>query len=94
MDRRDQWRPVLEAQVKHWSSKSCDQLIAELTDEHCYEIEFGGTKYQVEILLLENTDKHVQVAVAVDDGTVPSSFAPLSTSFTRQKADTSQAADH
>ena len=48
-------------------------------------VEFEGKKYQVEVQLLENTDKYVHVSVAVDDGSIPASFRPLSSSFIREK---------
>jgi hypothetical protein len=85
MKRREQWRPVLDAEVKKWSTKSCAELVAELPDVQAYEVELEGNKYQVEIQLLENTDKYVHVSVAVDDGSIPASFRPLSSSFVREK---------
>lgn len=85
MKRRDQWRPVLDAEVKKWRAKSCAELVAELTDEQAYEIEFGGRKHQVEVTILRNTDKHILVLVSVDDGSIPASFSPLSSTFIREK---------
>jgi hypothetical protein len=85
MNRREQWRPVLDAEVKKWSAKPCEQLEAELADVHCYRVEFEGNKFQVEVQLLENTDKYLHVGVDVDDGSIPASFRPLSTSFIRDK---------
>jgi hypothetical protein len=85
MKRREQWRPVLDAEVKKWSAKSCAELIAELPDEQAYEIEFGGRNHQVEVRLLENTDKYIHVLVSVDDGSIPASFWPLSSTIVREK---------
>ncbi len=85
MKRREQWRPVLEAEIKRWSAKSWAELVAELSDVQAYEVEFAGKKYQVEVQLLENTDKYVHVSVDVDDGSIPASFRPLSESFIRDK---------
>jgi len=85
MNRREQWRPVLDAEVKKWSAKSSGALVAELLDEQAYEVEFAGKKYQVEVQLLENTAKYVHVGVTVDDGSIPASFRPLSESFVREK---------
>lgn len=87
MSRRKQWRPVLEAEVKRRGEKSCAQIVRELTDEQCYEVEFEGRKYQVEVHTLENTDQHVHVIVEVDDGSIPASLRPLSTSFILKKTD-------
>jgi hypothetical protein len=85
MKRRERWRPVLEAEVKKWSAKSCSELIAELRDVEAYQVEVGGKKYTVEVQLLEDTDKYVHVGVGVDDGSIPASFRPLSSSFIRDK---------
>jgi len=85
MNRREKWRPVLDAEVKKWSAKSCAELEAELAAVHCYGVEFEGNKFQVEVQLLENTEKYLHVGVDVDDGSIPASFRPLSTSFIRDK---------
>ena len=85
MKRREQWRPVLDAELKRWRAKSSEQLLAELRDEQAYEIEFENKMYQVEVEILENTDKYVHVLVAVDDGTLPAALLPLSSSFIREK---------
>jgi hypothetical protein len=76
---------VLDAEVKKWSAKSGAGLLAELSDEQVYEIEFGGRKHQVEVTILQNTDKHIHVLVSVDDGSMPASFRPLSSGFIREK---------
>ncbi len=64
---------------------SPEQLIRELRDQQVYEVEFDSKSYQVEVELLENTAKYVQVGVAVDDGSLPTSIHPLSSSFIRHK---------
>jgi hypothetical protein len=86
MKRRQQWRPVLDAEVKRWSEKSCEQLISELRESLDYEVEYAAKQYQVEVLL-ENTDKYVHVIVSVDDGSLPASVWPLTYSFIRSKSD-------
>src|SRR5438876_930938 len=83
--RRERWRPVLIAEVKRWSAKSCEQLISELSDGQVYEVEAGSKKLQVEVELLENTENYVHVMVAVDDGTLPASLFPLTERFLRYK---------
>jgi hypothetical protein len=83
--RREQWRPVLDAELKRWSAKSSEQLLAELGEVKAYEIEFENKKYQVEVEILENTEKYVHVMVAVDDGSLPAAISPLSDSFIREK---------
>jgi hypothetical protein len=85
MNRGGQWRPVLEIEVRKWSGKSSDELLAALLEVRAYEVEFDGKRYQVEVQLLENTDQYVHVGVDVDDGSLPASFRPLSDSFIREK---------
>jgi hypothetical protein len=85
MKRREQWQPVLDAEVKKWSAKSCAELVAELPDVESYQVDFEGKRYTVEVQLLENTEKYVHVGVGVDDGSIPASFRPLSSSFIREK---------
>jgi len=82
---REAWRPVLEAEIKRWSAMSCEQLVAELADDQVYEVEFDSKMYQVEVELLENTERYIHVAVAVDDGSLPASIRPLTDSFIRNK---------
>jgi len=84
--RRDEWRPILNSEVERWSLKSCEQLTGELTEVQAYEVVFSGNHYNVEVQLLENTDKYLHVGVSVDDGSVPASFRPLSSSFIREKS--------
>jgi hypothetical protein len=85
MKHRDHWRPVLESEVKRWSNKSCEQLIAELTNEQVYEVEFEGGAHQVEVSILENKERYLHIVVSVDDGSLPASLSPLSQSFVKQK---------
>jgi hypothetical protein len=85
MKRREEWRPILEAEIKRWSAKSCAELLSELSDERCYEIEREGKNYQVEVHLFENTNTYLLLGVSVDDGSIPASFSPLSSSFRTAK---------
>jgi len=85
MSRRAEWQGVLDAETKRWSSMSCEHLIAELHDVRAYEVEVDSKQYQVEVQLLENTNAYVHVLVAVDDGSLPWSIAPLTQSFICQK---------
>jgi hypothetical protein len=85
MNRRDKWRKVLDAELERWSAMSLQQLIVELAEPQAFEIEFESAKYQVEVELLENTEKYTHVAVSVDDGTLPASICPLTRSLIREK---------
>ena len=85
MKQREQWRPVLDVELKRWSAKSSNELLAELADVQAYEIEFENKNYQVEVEILENTEKYVHVMVAVDDGSLPGAMCPLGESFIREK---------
>lgn len=81
MSKREEWQKVLDAEVSRWSAKSWRQLASELHEQQVYEVEFESKQYQVEVELLENTETYLHVLVAVDDGTLPASFSPLSHSF-------------
>ena len=83
--RREQWRPVLDAELQRWAAKSCEELISELADVQAYEVEMSSKNYNVEVEVLENTAAYVNVIVAVDDGTLPASIRPLSETFLRRK---------
>jgi len=85
MKQREEWRPILEAEIKRWSAKSAEELLSELSDEQCYDIEWAGKNYQIEVHLFENTNTYLLVGVSVDDGSITASFSPLSSSFRTTK---------
>jgi hypothetical protein len=85
MSRREEWRKVLDSEVKRWLAMSCSQLVSALHDSQTYEIEFDCKKYQVEVELLENTEQYLHVMIAVDDGGLPASIKPLTHSFIRSR---------
>ena len=85
MNRRQQWRKVLDLEVQRLSIMSYGQLASELRDHPVYEVELDSKKYQVELEILETTEKYVNVMVAVDDGSLPASLLPLTHSFIRTK---------
>jgi hypothetical protein len=79
------WREVLDAEVQRWSSMALDELLAGVRDVQAYEVERDSRKYQVEVEVLENTEMYVHVMVAVDDGRLPASISPVTTTFIRPK---------
>lgn len=81
MSRREQWRRVLDREVKRLSALSCDQLVSALPSLEAYEVEFESKKYQVEVEILENTAEYLHVGIGVDDGSLPASIFPASDSF-------------
>jgi hypothetical protein len=85
MSQRDEWLKVLDFEMKRWSALSWEQLASELQEPQAYEVVFDSKKYQVEVELLENTEQYLNVAVAVDDGTLPASISPATDNFIRQK---------
>ena len=85
MSRRAEWQNVLDAETKRWPAMSCSQLIAALRDTVAYEVGFESKHYNVEVELLEDTDTYIHVLVAVDDGSLPASFSPLTSSLPRDK---------
>ena len=85
MNRRKEWQKVLDSEVKRWSAMPCEKLVSELREVQGYEVEFESKQYQVEVEILENTEKYLHVLVAVDDGSLPASISPLTYSFLCQK---------
>jgi hypothetical protein len=83
--RRDEWTLVLEAKVKKWSAMSYAEIMSRLPDGECYEVEVDSKKYQLEVELLEDTERYIHVEISVDDGSIPASFRPVSSSFIRKK---------
>ncbi len=88
VSRRQQCRPVLEAEVKRWSSMPWEQLVSALADEQHYEVAIASTTYQVEATLLENTGGYVHVLVSADDGSFWAACSPLSEGFVVEKHST------
>ena len=76
---------MLDSEVQRWSAMSCEQVLSELHELLAYEVELDSQKYQVEVELLENTDKYVHIMVAVDDGSLPASISPLTHTIIRPK---------
>ena len=85
MNRRQNWRKVLDLEVQRWSAVPCDRLLSELSDVKVYEVEYESNSYQVEVEMLENTATYVHVMVSVDDGSLPASIRPETDSFICQK---------
>jgi len=79
--RRNNWRVVLKAEIKKWSAMSYNQVMSQLPDCECYEVEFKSKKYQVEVELLEDTELYIHVGISVDDGSLPASLWPAASSF-------------
>src|SRR5229473_58483 len=69
--RRKEWAAVLEQETARWSAKSYEELLSELREEKTYEATLNSKRYTVEVELLENTPTYRNVAVAVDDGSMP-----------------------
>jgi len=85
MIRRERWRPVLDAESVRWKGKGWRKLVFELQEDAVYEVETESQRFQVEVQLLENTDRYIHVCVSVDDGSLPASLTPISTSFILNK---------
>ena len=85
MSKREQWRKVLEREVERWSAIPYSELVSALRNEQVYEVEFESRKYQVEVEMLQSTDRYIQVCVAVDDGSLPASLVPVCHTFVCNK---------
>ena len=87
MNRRRQWRKVLEAEVQRWSALPYNRLQPQLATTEVYEVVDGAQRYQVEIDVLENTREYVHVMLSLDDGSLPLSLVPVIDSFITNKSD-------
>jgi len=85
MNRRQNWRKVLDLEVQRWSSVPCNRLLYELSEVKVYEVEYQSKTYQVEVEILENAATYVHVLVGVDDGSLPASICPETHSFICRK---------
>lgn len=85
MTSREQWQPILDAEIGRWKAKPWERLVSELVEERVYEVEYEAKKFQVEVHLLENTENYIHVCVSVDDGSLPASLFPLTSSFILSK---------
>ena len=85
MNRRQNWRKVLDLEVQRWLAVPCDRLLSELSEVKAYEVEYESKTYQVEVEILENTAVYVHVAVSIDDGSLPASIRPETHSFMCRK---------
>ena len=50
-----------------------------------WKSKFTLKRFQIEVVLLEETEKYLHVMVAVDDGTLPASIRPVTDTFLRYK---------
>ncbi len=85
MNRREEWRKVLDSEVQRWSAMSIEQWVSELHKPQAYKVELGSKQYQVEVELLENTGQYLHIMLAVDDGSLPASISPVTQTLIRQK---------
>jgi hypothetical protein len=85
VSRRSDCQPALTQEVDRWSKMPWKKVVCALQDTHVYQVDFGANHYQVEVQLLENTERYVHVSVAIEDGSFLMSVFPLSSSFVTQK---------
>ncbi len=92
MNRRQQWRAILDAETARWQAKSYRDLASELRlrDPAVYVVQHGTKEFQVEVELIELNSKYAHVVVSVDDGSLPASLMPASSDFAKysDKGDT------
>ena len=85
VNRREEWRKVLQGELLRWSSMSFNDVLAELRTRDVYEVVAESKHYQVEAVLLENTLEYLHVSIGVDDGSFLGSIHPESESFICRK---------
>jgi hypothetical protein len=93
VSRREQWRKVLDSEVRRWSDMSSGQLASELRDERNYEVDVDSKEHQVDVPLLENTEGYLDVIVDLHDGSLRGFIHPLSQSFILKKAKSTATGD-
>ena len=71
---REDWRPVLEAEIQRWRVLSWQEILSRLAEVQAYQVVFDSKEYNVEVELLENQDDYIHFFVAVDDGSLPASI--------------------
>ena len=62
-----------------------DRLTARLQELAVYEVAFQQKRYQVEVELLQDTEKQLVIMIAVDDGVLPRALRPLTQIIAREK---------
>jgi hypothetical protein len=82
MSRREEWDTVLGLELDRWAAKPWPELVSALERGNlAYEVVFGSKAYQLEVDLLEDTERYLHVCIAVDDGSLPGSVRPATRSF-------------
>lgn len=81
MTRREEWKAILDTEVKRWSSMSCEEVLSELHSRNVYEQTDGSNRYQVKAELLVSATDYIQVGIRVNDCSIPASFHPASQIF-------------
>lgn len=80
MKTADRLLTCLAKESAAWRRLSAEQVLLRLQDEETYyETECEGTDFQVEVMLATVTEDFVQILISVDDGTLPRSIIPLTT---------------
>ena len=85
MSRREQWQEVLQTELSLWSGLSCDEVLKQLRARDNYEVAHESKRYQIEVVLLEDTAEYLHISVAVDDGSLLGSIHPESGTFICRK---------
>ena len=80
MKSADHLQTCLAKELAAWRRLSADEILERLEDEETYyETECEGFEFQVEVTLATVTEDFVQILISVDDGTLPRSLIPLTT---------------
>jgi hypothetical protein len=85
MTRRERGQKIIQTELDRWSSMSCDDVLSELRNRDVYEVVDESKRYQVEVVLLEDTSEYLHIMIAVDDGSLPASIHPEAKSFLCRK---------
>lgn len=78
---KDELRALLDAELRLWSQKPYDRLVAELSEPVAYERGEGDGRHQFEVDLLEHEADYLHIVISIDDAGFLNALRPVSASF-------------
>lgn len=83
---KEELKKALIAEKNKYTSKSFEELV-KIQKPITYQGGIGDNWYQVEVQILEKTEKYVHLSISVDDGRIPKAILPLCEDFILYKDD-------
>lgn len=85
MANRAELRRALEDEVRRWSAISYSRIHEEIRNRGIYQIASDSEEFQVEVILLEDTETYWHVGLSIDDGRLLTAMRPVCDSFVNRK---------